>query len=126
MSGRIIMESTPNTASGMFYDIWMENEQGNKTMYKNHFFPWWFQYPEEGDLDRIDFPKDFIYSDEEALLVKAHDLTKDHIMWRRLKISESGNDKSEFLRKYPEDPMTCFFVWIKIGISCIQLGHNVV
>lgn len=108
MSGWVIMESTPNTASGLFYDIWMENENGKQGAYKNHFFPWWFQYPEEKDLEYFDLSNRLALTDEEKMLCKDYELEDKHILWRRMKISESGNDRAEFLRKYPEDPMTCF------------------
>lgn len=104
----IIMESTPDTASGMFYDLWDLFYKGDTCMYKGHFFPWWFQYPEEEDLPILKPTKDFKLTDKEILLVKEHELTNEHILWRRLKISESGGDEGEFLRKYPEDPLTCF------------------
>lgn len=108
LSCQIIMETTPDTASGMFYDLWDLYHKGDPCLYKAHFYPWWFQYPEEEDLPHLIPTKDFKLTDKEQVLVNQHELTNNHIMWRRLKISESGGDEGEFLRKYPEDPMTCF------------------
>ena len=108
LSCQVIMETTPDIAAGMFYDLWDLYHKGDPCLYKAHFFPWWFQYPEVEDIPHLIPTKDFKYSDKEEILVKEHDLTKEHILWRRLKISESGGDEGEFLRKYPEDPITCF------------------
>ena len=108
LSCQIIMETTPDTASGMFYDLWDLYFKGDTCLYKGHFYPWWFQYPEEEDLPQLVPTKDFKFTDKEEVLVRTNDLTKEQILWRRLKISESGGDEGEFLRKYPEDPMTCF------------------
>jgi hypothetical protein len=104
----VIMETTPDTAAGMFYDLWDLYHKGDVSMYKGHFFPWWTQYPEEEDLGMLKPTKEFKVTDKEHGLTKQYDLQNEHILWRRLKISESGGDEGEFLRKYPEDPLTCF------------------
>lgn len=108
LSGWVIMETTPDTASGYFYDLWDSGSQGNLASFKNHFFPWWFQYPEAEDYPKLKALPTFSYTDREEALIKQHNLTREHILWRRLKISEAGGDEGEFMRKYPEDPMTCF------------------
>lgn len=112
-TGRVVMETTPDTASGMFYDLWdlyykSIGDPHASCLYTAHFFPWWFQYPEEEDLPSLKTNKEFKYTDKEELLVREHQLSREHILWRRLKITESGGDEGEFLRKYPEDPLTCF------------------
>lgn len=108
LSGWVIMETTPDTASGMFYDLWDLHFRGEQGSYTGHFYPWWFIYPEEEDKPFLKQDKNFSLTDKEEALVKSHDLTTEHILWRRLKVAESGGDEGEFLRKYPEDPMTCF------------------
>ena len=107
-TGWVIMETTPDTASGLFYDLWDLQQRGESCAFKGHFFAWWFQYPEDEDLPRLKALPDFAYTDKELILLKSNSLTKEHILWRRLKLSESGGDEGEFARKYPEDPLTCF------------------
>lgn len=109
LSCQIIMETTPNVASGMFYDLWDGYyKDPEQALYKAHFYPWWWQYPEEEDIPHLVPSSNFKLTDKEKVLSETHDLTTAQILWRRLKISESGGDEGEFLRKYPEDPMTCF------------------
>lgn len=108
LSSWVILETTPDTASGYFYDCWDEWYKGSVSMFTGHFFPWWHQYPEDEDLGLLQPDDKFQYTDEERLLVELNDLTPQHIIWRRLKISESKGDKGEFMRKYPEDASTCF------------------
>ncbi len=108
LSGRVTLETTADTASGMFYDLWDQGQKDSNVMFKNHFFEWWVRYPEPEDMRYLKSTDDFKYTDEEILLTKMHELRKEHILWRRLKISEAKGDTGEFLRKYPEDPMTCF------------------
>jgi hypothetical protein len=38
--GEIVLESTPNGASGPFYGEW---QRANETGYTQHFFPWWYE-----------------------------------------------------------------------------------
>lgn len=108
LSGWVVMESTPNTASGMFYDLWEEWRKGQSKSFTGHFFEWWYQYPEEEDMERLIPDGTVHYTDKESNLKKLHNLNQEHILWRRLKISEAGGDEDEFMRKYPEDAMTCF------------------
>lgn len=108
MSGTVVLETTPNTASGFFYDLWYTGEFDDFKSFTNHFYPWWYQYPEPGDITKEMLKKKMNLSDKEKQLMKAHDLELAHIIWRRIKISECGGDEGEFARKYPEDPLTCF------------------
>ncbi len=108
MSGWVIMETTPDTASGLFYDLWDQGQKGQTCSFKGHFFPWWYHYPESADYSVLVKAPDFLVTDKERVLKKQFELTDEHIIWRRLKISECGGDEGEFCRKYPEDPLTCF------------------
>lgn len=107
-TGQVIMESTPDSADGLFYEMAVANTKNDLCPYKLHFFPWWFEYPQKKDLHFFKPADDFKPTDKEQLLIKQHDLTPEHIIWRRLKIAECGGDEGEFCRKYPEDPDTCF------------------
>lgn len=107
-SGQVVMESTPNIAAGMFYDMWVMGISGKECPYTNHFYPWWWHYPEEEDWDFF-APKDkLFFSEKEKLLVNVNNLKDQNIVWRRMKIAEAGGNEGEFERKYPEDPETCF------------------
>lgn len=104
----IIMETTADTTSGLFYDLWEMGEKGKITSYKNHFFPWFDHYPEEEDLPRLKPPASFKPDDEEIVLKKTYNLTDEHLVWRRIKLAEYAGDKGEFNRMHPTDALTCF------------------
>lgn len=123
LTGQVIMESTPNIAAGMFYDMWSLRLKGEYCPYKDHFYPWWWHYPEEQDLEFLRAEDNFNYTDKEEVLIKAHNLTQKHILWRRMKIAEAGSDEAEFLRKYPEDPSTCFLYGSHSVFSIDALAH---
>jgi len=108
--GWVILETTADGASGLFYDLWDQSSKDKDSLYKPHFFPWWVKYPEEEQLEiiRARVPKNISYSDKEKRLMEENNLNELHIVWRRLKLSESKQDEGEFNRKYPEDPMSCF------------------
>jgi len=108
LSGWAIMETTPDTATGLFYELWDIWERGDMCTFKGHFFEWWYQYPEPQDIPFLKTTKEFVYSDKEQILASSHDLSREHVIWRRLKIAESGGDEGEFSRKYPEDPRNCW------------------
>ena len=108
LSGQVTLETTADTASGYFYDCWEQANQDAYSIWKTHFFEWWVRYPEPEDIPFLKSDANFKYTDEETILAKEHDLNREHILWRRLKISEAKGDVGEFLRNYPEDAMTCF------------------
>lgn len=108
MSGHIILESTADGASGLFYITWNTFlTSPEKGLYNCLFYPWWWMYPEEEDIPYLKRYKEFIPTDEEQKLMDKYDLDEISITFRRNKIAESGSE-SEFLKKYPEDPITCF------------------
>jgi hypothetical protein len=95
--GEIVLESTPNGASGPFYREW---QNAAETGYVRHFFPWWFEEAYRrpgataGDL-----------SDEERTLVREAGLDEAQIAFRReLKANFGARAREE----YAEDPQTCF------------------
>lgn len=95
----VTLESTPNGAQGYFYQLCMEALDGNND-WTLHFYPWWWDVHY-----KIDGAKIHSYDEEEAELVKKHNLTQEQIAWRRLKKREL---KQKFKQEYPEDPITCF------------------
>jgi hypothetical protein len=97
--GEIVLESTPQGASGLFYEEWMKAEENG---YTKHFFPWWYEptYKTkvvEGKFDAL--------SDEESKLVEREGLTREQIAWRRKQwVSMRGQGPQE----YAEDDVSCF------------------
>src|SRR5580700_7554018 len=74
--GDIVLESTPNGASGIFYAEWQE---ANETGYTRHFFPWW---NEEGYQESVK-PEDILpLTPEERELVERYALSEGQIAWR--------------------------------------------
>jgi len=108
LAGTIVLETTADTASGLFYNLWDRSQKDPAAMYTHHFFPWWIEYPKDQDLHAIKIPEVIDYTPREQELVNTYKLLPKHIAWRRLKISENNGNEDEFLRKYPEDPTTCF------------------
>jgi hypothetical protein len=97
----VVLESTPNGAQGYFYDTCMEAYRG-EGVWTLHFYAWWWDEDYRLPLDE---GETLTYTDEESVLVQAHDLTPEQIKWRRSKQKEL---KSKFPQEYPEDPLTCF------------------
>lgn len=98
---RVVLESTPNGATGYFYTLCMDALDG-KSDWRLHFFPWWI---DPGYREGVDAP--LTYTDEEEALVAAHGLTAEQVAWRRRKQREL---KHLFAQEYPEDPVACFLL----------------
>lgn len=97
----VVAESTPNGATGWFYQKCMEALDGSSE-WKLHFFPWWWDSEYVADV-----PEDFEPDDEEQDLQARHSLSLPQLAWRRLKRREM---KRLFLQEYPEDPVQCFLL----------------
>lgn len=99
----IIVECTPNGASGKFFDMCEDAKEG-KGEWKLHFYAWWwdknYQLPLTEDEERKFSP-----SKQEKLLMDNHHLSREQIKWRRKKIDRQG---VKFKQEYPEDPDECF------------------
>jgi hypothetical protein len=94
--GEIVLESTPNGASGMFYEEW---QKAAETGYAQHFFPWWYeaQYQDDKRVGAL--------SKEEQELMKRHGLSKAQIAWRR---EQRTSLRGLAAQEYAEDPVSCF------------------
>lgn len=106
---QVYLESTPNGAQGWFYERCMEALDGNNE-WTLHFYPWWW---DEGYRLPLDAGERLEYTDEEARLVEAHNLTPEQIKWRRAKIHELrgvGGTANLFPQEYPEDAKACFLL----------------
>ena len=94
-SGELIMESTPNGASGAFYEEWQQADAKGTV---KHFFPWWLE-PAYVSNPVTDF------TEEESELVHAHHLTPEQIGYRRT--LESGY-RALRAQEFAESADTCF------------------
>lgn len=95
----IYLESTPNGQQGHFYNLCMEALDGVGT-WRLHFYPWWLDA-----AYALPIVEPLTLTDDELLLIEAHDLTPEQIAWRRSKQREL---KHQFIQEYPEDPRSCF------------------
>jgi hypothetical protein len=95
-NGEVVLESTANGASGVFYEEWQKAEE---TGYTQHFFPWWYDksYRENGKVQPLTV--------EEQALVETHGLTEKQIAWRR---KTWKTLRSLAAQEYAEDAVSCF------------------
>ena len=99
--GEIVLESTPNGATGVFYGEW---QKANETGYTQHFFPWWY---EESYRELAPKGKMLPLTGEEMELMARHGLSEEQITWRRKKWMTLRGLAAE---EYAEDPGSCFLV----------------
>jgi hypothetical protein len=99
--GEIVLESTPNGASGVFYGEW---QKAGETGYTQHFFPWWYDesYSEVVKKGRI-----LPLTREESELVRQHGLSEGQIAWRR---KQWKTMRGLAVQEYAEDSSSCFLV----------------
>lgn len=113
-NGLVFVESTPNGASGTFYDTYT-----TPSSYVKHFFPWWLEPSRSIDLGE----DTLTYTEREQFLVARYGLTKHQIAWRRWKIADmkANQSKVPFEREYPEDDITCFTAGAKTAFPPARL-----
>lgn len=90
----IIHESTANGMDAMFYQG-IKASLAGKSDYCTIFVPWFWQ-----DEYTKDFSKDTTWTDEELEYKELHNISDNHLMWRRLKIAELGGIE-HFRQEYP-------------------------
>lgn len=95
--GDIVLESTANGAGGLFYEEWQRAEE---TGYTRHFFPWWFD-----PAYAIEPPANFLLTEEEASLARAHRLKMEQMAWRR---KQWASLRGLAVQEFAEDPVSCF------------------
>ncbi|HTS37812.1 MAG TPA: hypothetical protein VMH04_19210 [Candidatus Solibacter sp.] len=96
--GEIVLESTPNGASGIFYEEW---HRAAETGYATHFFPWWFESSYKAEVKDKVLP----LTDEERSLVERFGLSDEQIAWRRKKWKQM---REQAAQEYAEDEVSCF------------------
>lgn len=110
----VALESTPNGASGLFYEWCMtaheddqreKNGQPRQGVWKLHFYAWYTEKTYRIPL----LPKEVIvFEPDELALVEKYHLTPEQIKWRRWKQSQYRSSQRKFEEEHPEDPVTCF------------------
>lgn len=100
----IVNESTPNGATGTFYDQ-CKAAQAGTSAHKFHFYAWFHHQEYQSPLGPGDDPEP--QDDAERRLVE-QGATPEQLKWRRLKIADKG--LANFNQEYPEDPESCFLV----------------
>ena len=94
--GEIVLESTPNGASGCFYDEWL---RAHETGYTRHFFPWWWEPSYRREVKLMDF------TEAEREMMRNHGLDAGQIAFRREMRANFGTRAAE---EYAEDAESCF------------------
>ena len=92
--GELVLESTPNGASGAFYEEWRAAEL------TQHFLPWWLEPAYVGKP----VAEDRLTEIEKALRTQ-HNLTLEQISYRRGLERKYGKLRSQ---EFAEDAETCF------------------
>jgi hypothetical protein len=93
----VVIESTPNGASGLYFEEFKAASEG-RTQFKSHFFPWFEQREYRTPL----------LQGEEIVPINALEerLEPEQIKWyRRMCEGESGHLAQQ---EYPSDPDSCF------------------
>lgn len=97
--GEIVLESTANGASGVFYAEWQRTEE---TGYTRHFFPWWYDDDYRVELGQASVQP---LTQEEKELRERVGLSESQIAWRRMKRAQL---RGLAVQEYAEDPVSCF------------------
>lgn len=98
----IILESTANGMSGMFYEKCM-NALDGKGDYILCFIPWFVQ-----EEYRRPVPAGFTLTEEEEELKEVYKIDNEQIAWRRFKIDNAKNGLKQFQQEYPCNVMEAF------------------
>lgn len=103
--GEVVIESTPNGAAGLFYDL-VQTALGGGGEYRLHFFSW-LDHP----TYRRAVPEGFDPTprDEWEQRLRARGATDEQIAWWRARVDDparGGLDR--VLQEYPVDEVSCF------------------
>lgn len=104
---QIVIESTPNGAAGLFFELYQAAKAG-QTLYRPHFFRWVGQEKYKTALadGEVIVPETV----RERELVERYSATPEQIKWYRGKVAEKGQDLVD--QEYPIDEETC---WLSEG-----------
>lgn len=102
----VVNESTPNGASGFYYEQWRASVEG-RSGYTPHFFPWW-HHPEY----RLPLDEGETFEPETSLESQLLDkgVPPECLNWYRWKVRDKGGNADLVAQEFPSDPDTCFLV----------------
>jgi len=122
----IIEESTPNGASGAFFNTWQaaaDFENYKKGLSGNGYvrvFAAWHNFKENQEEE--DQVGELTYKEE--VLTEKFQLSKSQIAWRRQVLkSKCAGDSKQFDQEYPSDPVTCFLTSGRPRFDAEGLAH---
>lgn len=102
----VVNESTPNGASGFYYDQWCAACEG-RSVYTPHFFEWW-THPEYNMALAPGETFEPATKLEQALFARG--VSAECLKWYRWKIAEKGGNADLVAQEYPSDPDSCFLL----------------
>lgn len=111
--GIVFVESTPNGATGPFYNLYADRGNG---MVK-HFFPWFLEPSRRLPLQG----RTLHLTPEELRLVTMHRLDHEQIAWRRWKWRQLEAKNLYFLQEYPEDDVSCFLAGVRSAFNASRM-----
>jgi hypothetical protein len=98
----VVFETTADQMGSDFHRLWSRTLAGENAGWQAIFLPWF------SDVScRADVPDGFEMASDEAALAEMYNLEPQQIYWRRLKLSEMGDEKL-FCREYPANPTEAF------------------
>ena len=126
----VIVESTPNGASGVYYDTYQgaatfeQVRSGNTPAGWNGFikvFYPWHQHPEYRNEVSLKQEQEIqaSLSEREQELIAEHGLDMGRLAWRREKLAgpEFNHDESKLEEEYPSDEVRCLTADTRVGTS---------
>lgn len=103
MGSEVVLESTPNGAGGLFYDLFKSATTGTSSPYKGHFFPWFMHEEYRVPLDQDEVIEPMTTVEEELI---RNGVRQDQLKWYRRKVATKGQALAS--QEYPNDPESCF------------------
>jgi hypothetical protein len=102
IGGEVVIESTPNGASGYYYEQWKAAERGTSG-FTPHFFTWW-SHP--GYRKALAPSEHIVPNDAREEKLLADGVSPESLKWYREKVATLGHQRT--LQEFPSDPVTCF------------------
>lgn len=106
--GTIVIESTPNGASGPFYDRYQQAKSDPQSTFTAHFYAWFWK---ETNVVALDEGETFEWDDKLELeqFFKRCGLAPEQVKWYRRKVIDK-NDPLLTQQENPSDDETCFLL----------------
>lgn len=105
--GEVSLESTPNGASGPFYQYCKRAMEGGRSTYNFLFFPWYMQPEYRLPLERGETIEP---EDEREKQLLELGVSPEALKWRRWKIGDLRGSVEVFDQEFPTDTATCFLI----------------